>query len=63
MLQRQKIALSTAGAFFVLGSIVLSSSQTLTGYTLGGILMSLGVFVSIWLAFFSHSYQQLQHSE
>lgn len=63
MLQKQKIALSTAAALFVFGSIVLSSSQTLTGYALGGILMSLGVFTSIWLAFFSHSYQQLQHTE
>ena len=63
MLQRQKVALLTATIFFLLGSITLSTSQTLTGYALGGILMALGVFSSIWLAFFSHTYQQIQHVE
>ncbi len=63
MLQRQKVAFITATTFFVLGSITLSTSQTLTGYALGGILMALGVFSSIWLAFFSHTYQQIQHVE
>ena len=63
MLQRQKLVFIGATTLFVFGSVTLSSSQTLTGYALGGILMSLGVLASIWLAFFSHSYQQIQHTE